>query len=70
MAEEKRIEEGLPETEADSENCNVSKQHFWTGEVDVKRGDLLLLACCFTTGLLDCSTFHNWVVFVSMQTGE
>lgn len=70
MAEEKKIESGLPQVEDDSETYNALKQHFWTGEVDVERGDLLLLACCFTTGLLDCSTFRNWVVFVSMQTGE
>ena len=70
MTEEKRMEGGLPMVENESETHNTPKQRFWTGEVDVKRGDLLLLACCFTTGLLDCSTFRNWVVFVSMQTGK
>nr|POE82225.1 hypothetical protein CFP56_66989 [Quercus suber] len=43
---------------------------FWNEYVDPKRGDLLLLACCFVTGLLDCSTFRNWAAFVSMQTGK
>lgn len=35
-----------------------------------KYGDYALLACSFVTGLLDCSTFNNWSVFVGMQTGN
>jgi len=35
-----------------------------------KHGDYALLACSFVTGLLDCSTFNNWSVFVGMQTGN
>ena len=48
---------------------SVLKPRFWMDKVDTRRCDLLLLACCFVTGLLDCSVFRNWAVFVSMQTG-
>lgn len=39
------------------------------GNVKAKHADYVLLACSFVTGLLDCSTFNNWSVFVGMQTG-
>ncbi|CAK3783111.1 Hypothetical predicted protein [Lecanosticta acicola] len=55
---------------ASSDGYNAPKRSYWTEEIDAKRGDLLLLACCFVTGLLDCSTFRNWATFVSMQTGN
>lgn len=40
------------------------------GPLTNKHGDYALLACSFVTGLLDCSTFNNWSVFVGMQTGN
>jgi len=62
---------GLPTVEQDATVGETSKkQDYWTSEIDVKRADLLLLACCFVTGLLDTSTFRNWAAFVSMQTGN
>nr|POF16333.1 hypothetical protein CFP56_23851 [Quercus suber] len=42
---------------------NTQRYKFWNECIDTKRGDLLLLACCFVTGLLDCSTFRNWAAF-------
>lgn len=68
MAEEKNVSSS-PDVENVSEGYHVQKRQYWTEEIDTKRGDLLLLACCFVTGLLDCSTFRNWAIFVSMQTG-
>lgn len=68
MAGEKNVSSS-PDVENVSEGYHVQKRRYWTEEIDTKRGDLLLLACCFVTGLLDCSTFRNWAIFVSMQTG-
>ncbi|KAL9060022.1 MAG: hypothetical protein Q9162_000872 [Coniocarpon cinnabarinum] len=50
-------------------SSRLSRENF-TASVDPKRGDLLLLACCFVTGLLDCGVFNNYGVFVGMQTGN
>ena len=60
---------------SDKVNLIKSPKTFWTrrnlfGPLTNKHGDYALLACSFVTGLLDCSTFNNWSVFVGMQTGN
>ncbi|KAF1815349.1 hypothetical protein P152DRAFT_384833, partial [Eremomyces bilateralis CBS 781.70] len=40
------------------------------GDVDTKHADILLIVCCFVTGLLDSGIFCNFGVFVGMQTGN
>ena len=37
--------------------------------IRVQNADLLLLACCFTTGLIDAGSYNAWSVFMGMQTG-
>ncbi|GLA96455.1 hypothetical protein AtubIFM57143_003921 [Aspergillus tubingensis] len=39
-------------------------------EINVKYADLLLLACCFCSGLLDSTMYNAYNTFVSMQTGN
>ncbi|OOF92862.1 hypothetical protein ASPCADRAFT_210109 [Aspergillus carbonarius ITEM 5010] len=39
-------------------------------EINTKYADLLLLACCFCSGLLDSTMFNEYNTFVSMQTGN
>jgi thiamine transporter ThiT len=45
-----------------------SREHLWH-TVDLKHGDIPLLVMCYTTGLLDASSYNEWGVFVGMQTG-
>ncbi|OCK85664.1 hypothetical protein K432DRAFT_377436 [Lepidopterella palustris CBS 459.81] len=45
-------------------------KRYLTETVNPTRGDIPLLICCFTTGLLDSAAFNNWGVFVGMQTGN
>jgi hypothetical protein len=39
-------------------------------EVTESWGDLVLLACVFTSGLLDAAIFNVWSCFIGMQTGK
>ena len=50
----------------------VSKRQasYYLGEtVSAQNADLLLLVCCFITGLIDASSYNAWSVFMGMQTG-
>ncbi|KAH7121369.1 hypothetical protein EDB81DRAFT_872752 [Dactylonectria macrodidyma] len=42
----------------------------WTGEVDTRWGDVLLLVCFLVAGLVDSAAFNMYGCFVSMQTGN
>ncbi|KAK7393895.1 hypothetical protein QQX98_013323 [Neonectria punicea] len=42
----------------------------WTGDVDTRWGDLLLLVCFLVAGLVDSAAFNMYGCFVSMQTGN
>lgn len=41
----------------------------FTSDIDSKWGDIILLACFFTTGMVDAIAFNTWNCFVGMQTG-
>ncbi|KAL9082117.1 MAG: hypothetical protein Q9159_006708 [Coniocarpon cinnabarinum] len=60
-----------PYTPRDLESRKSKRVSTWMfDQVDTKHGDLLLFACCFVQGLLDCTAFKNWAVFIGMQTGN
>jgi hypothetical protein len=41
----------------------------FTSDIDTKWGDTILLACFFSTGMVDAIAFNTWNCFVGMQTG-
>jgi hypothetical protein len=43
--------------------------HF-TETPDTAYADIILIFCCYITGLVDSSTYNAWTVFSGMQTGE
>jgi hypothetical protein len=47
----------------------IWKEHF-AQDVDESRGDLVLIALCFVSGIIDSAVFNVWSCFVSMQTGK
>jgi hypothetical protein len=47
----------------------VWKQHL-AQDVDESWGDLVLIALCFISGMIDAAVFNVWSCFVSMQTGR
>lgn len=59
----------LSPSDGDSEKQAVPMSRWWLDGIDPLHTDLGLLACCFCTGLIDCSVFHNYGAFVGMQTG-
>jgi len=40
------------------------------GEVDTRWADIVMITCCFISGLMDSVSFNTWGCFVSMQTGN
>lgn len=40
------------------------------GEVDTRWADIVMITCCFISGLMDSVSFNTWGCFVSMQTGR
>jgi len=42
---------------------------YFAEDVSLKNADLLIIACCFVSGLCDSSAYNSWACFVSMQTG-
>ncbi|KAK4944349.1 hypothetical protein LTR10_016235 [Elasticomyces elasticus] len=42
----------------------------FTRDIDSKWGDLVLLGCFYTTGMVDAVAFNTWNCFVGMQTGN
>ncbi|ORY27084.1 DUF1275 domain protein [Naematelia encephala] len=66
---------GHPSSPFDEEpQRNNFKRKSWRAylaqEIDPQWTDLVLLAGCFITGLLDSAVFNVWRCFVSMQTGN
>lgn len=45
-------------------------RRFWMSNVTTNHAELICLAHCFCTGLIDASIFGNYSVFVAMQTGN
>ena len=41
-----------------------------TVNVTLDHADVLLLPCCFVSGMVDSTIYHAYGVFVSMQTGS
>merc|ERR1712000_599927 len=41
-----------------------------TSDIDTRWADTILLACFFTTGMVDSIAFNTWSCFVGMQTGN
>lgn len=44
------------------------EQHLYT-EITTEWADLVLIACCFVSGVIDSVAFDVWGCFCSMQTG-
>ena len=44
------------------------RQHF-AAEITTNHADILLLTCCFISGLVDSTVYNAYGTFVSMQTG-
>jgi len=42
----------------------------FTSDVDPRWGDIVLLGCFLTTGMVDSVAFNTWNCFVGMQTGN
>src|SRR6266498_5165392 len=38
-------------------------------DVDTRWADVVMITCCFISGLIDSVSFNTWGCFVSMQTG-
>ncbi|KZF20536.1 DUF1275 domain protein [Xylona heveae TC161] len=41
-----------------------------TAEIDTRWADLILIGCCFTSGIVDGVAFNGWSSFAGMQTGN
>lgn len=52
-----------------SENTNRKTKGRWEEELSNNHADLLLLLCCFISGLVDSTIYNAYGTFVSMQTG-
>jgi hypothetical protein len=61
----------MPDIEDNRKQSSLSsvRDHF-EAELTESWGDLVLIVCCFITGLLDAAVFNVWSCFVSMQTGQ
>lgn len=59
-----------PEATAKEQARATGSSQRWTGDVDTRWGDLLLLVCFLVAGLVDSAAFNMYGCFVSMQTGE
>ena len=42
---------------------------YLTADVTTNHADVLLLSCCFISGMVDSTIYHAYGTFVSMQTG-
>ncbi|KAH6962235.1 hypothetical protein BKA56DRAFT_736990 [Ilyonectria sp. MPI-CAGE-AT-0026] len=59
-----------PEATAKEQARAIGSSQRWTGDVDTRWGDLLLLVCFLVAGLVDSAAFNMYGCFVSMQTGN
>lgn len=64
--------EGVVEksTEEGSASSSGRVHGYMTESISTHHADLILLGCCFVSGLSDSGIFNTWSCFVSMQTGK
>lgn len=48
---------------------NQMLKGYLTADVTTNHADVLLLSCCFISGMVDSTIYHAYGTFVSMQTG-
>lgn len=76
------VENGYPEQDTEgqlpsekninSANVGMAKRckTYLATEVSTSHADVLLIACCFISGLVDSTIYNAYGTFVSMQTGQ